>query len=87
MDSGTLFYICGGLLAGSAVAISFIGLKVERFPGKAAPLIALWFIVLIGCTTTLAVLHSQDEQEERGAKIQKGVEKVEKEESENLEAQ
>ncbi|HEY7255791.1 MAG TPA: hypothetical protein VH476_03825 [Solirubrobacterales bacterium] len=87
MSSGTLFYICGGLLAASAVVVSFIGLKVERFPGKAAPLVALWFIALIGCTTTLAVLHSQDEQKDKEAKIHKGVEEVENEENESLEAQ
>ena len=62
MDNGTLFYICGSLLAGSAVIISFFGLRVEKFPGRAAPLVALWFIALIGCTTTFGVLHSQNEE-------------------------
>ena len=87
MDNATLFYICGGALAASAVTVSFIGLRVEKFPGRAAPLVALWFIALIGCTTTFGVLHSQDEEKNRGTVLQKGNEEVEQEEGQALEAQ
>jgi hypothetical protein len=87
VDNDTLFYIFGGVLAASAVLVSFIGLKVERFPGKAAPAVALWFIVLIGCTTTFGVLNSQDEEHHREAELQKASEEAEEEEAEALEAQ
>jgi len=70
MDNETLFYIVGPALAVSAVVFAFIGLRFESFPGRFAPLVALWFIVLVGATTTFAVLHSKDEEvkkeQERG---------------------
>ncbi len=70
MDHETAFFIVGPLLAASAVIFSFLGLRIEKFPGRFAPLVALWFIVLVGATTTFAVLHSQDEEvkkeQERG---------------------
>lgn len=70
MDNGTLYYAIGGLLAASAVTVSFLGLRLgQRFPGRAAPLIALWFIVLIAFTTTFAVLHGQDEEQARAAAV------------------
>jgi hypothetical protein len=62
MDDGTIFYIAGGLLTASAVIVSFLGLRVKGFPGRLGPIIALWFIALIGVTTTFAVLHSQHEE-------------------------
>jgi putative Mn2+ efflux pump MntP len=87
MDNGTLFYIFGGALAASAVIVTFLGLKLEKFPGRVAPIVALWFIALIGCATTFAVLHAQDEEHHRAADLQKGNEEVENEEEEGLEAQ
>jgi len=70
MDNGTIFYVIGPLLAVSAVVVAFIGLRFEKFPGRFGPLVALWFIVLVGAATTFAVLHSQDEEvkkeQERG---------------------
>ncbi len=33
MNNETLFYICGGVLAVSAVVVSLLGLKSENFPG------------------------------------------------------
>jgi hypothetical protein len=62
MDNGTLYYLLGGALAVSAVTVSLLGLRLRRFPGRALPLVVLWFLVLIGATTTFAVLHGQDEQ-------------------------
>jgi hypothetical protein len=87
MDNGTLFYITGGVLAASAVIMSFIGLKIERFPGRAAPLVALWFIALIGCATTFSVLHAQDEEHHEAAALEHGGAEAEEEEEEALEAQ
>jgi len=67
MDYELIFYVSGGVLAVSAVAFSFLGLRVEKFPGRAAPLVAIWFVVLVGLSTTFAVLHSQHEEEHREA--------------------
>jgi uncharacterized membrane protein YecN with MAPEG domain len=64
MSNGDLFYVCGIVLAVSAVALSFIGLRSEKFPGRAFPLAILWFVILIGCTTTFAVLHAKDKQKQ-----------------------
>jgi hypothetical protein len=62
MSNETIFYILGPLLAVSAVLASFAGLRYERFPGRLAPLIFIYFAILVGSTTTFAVLHSQDEE-------------------------
>ncbi len=59
MDDGTIFYIAGGVLTASAIVISFLGLKVRGFPGRAAPLVVVWFVVLIGITSVSVVRHSQ----------------------------
>jgi len=67
MNNGDLFYICGIALALSAVAISFIGLRSKKFPGRAAPIVAIWFVALVGASTTFAVLHAKDEQSEKRA--------------------
>jgi plastocyanin len=67
MSNETLFYICGIGLAVSAVLISIVGLKVKSFPGKAFPLVILWFAILVGGATTFAVLHAQDEEQAKAA--------------------
>lgn len=69
MSNGDLFYICGIGLAISAVVVSFLGLRVKSFPGKAAPLVALWFVVLIGASATFSVLHAQDEETAKAAEF------------------
>jgi plastocyanin len=82
MDNATIFYIVGGVLAASAVVVSFIGLRVESFPGRFAPLVFLWFAILVGGATTFAVLNGKDEQEARAAEVEKaGEEFTEEEES------
>jgi hypothetical protein len=63
MDYELIFYVSGGVLAASAVIVSFLGLRLKGFPGRLGPIVALWFITLIGVTTTFAVLHSQHEEE------------------------
>ena len=65
MDNETAFFVLGPLLAVSAVVVTFLGLRVEKFPGRFGPLVALWFVLLVGATTTFAVLHSQDEEVKR----------------------
>jgi plastocyanin len=70
MAYNTIFYICGSLLAAGAVITAFVGLRSERFPGRAAPVIALAFVALIGVTTTYAVLNGQEEQEARAQELE-----------------
>lgn len=65
MDYETTFYVVGSVLAASAVVFTFAALKSEKFPGRAAPLVAVYFIALVGATTTFAVLQSQHEEEHR----------------------
>lgn len=81
MDNSTVFYIVGGVLAASAIVFSFIGLRLERFPGRAAPLIFLVFAVLVGGATTFAVLNGQDEQEARATELENANAEVEKAEA------
>jgi plastocyanin len=79
MSNADLFYICGIALAVSAVLVSLVGLKVKSFPGKAFPLVILWFAILIGGATTFAVLHAKDEEQAKAAELEKAGEKFEKE--------
>jgi uncharacterized membrane protein HdeD (DUF308 family) len=79
MSNETLFFVCGIALAVSAVVVSFIGLRVKSFPGKAGPLVVLVFAVLIGATTTFAVLHAKDEDKAKAAELSKADEEAEKE--------
>lgn len=81
MSTGDLFYVCGIALAVSAVLVSVIGLRVKDFPGRFAPLVALWFVVLVGASTTFAVLHAQDEQKAKAAELSEAGEEAERAES------
>lgn len=83
MDNGTLFYVIGGALAASAVIFSLVGLRVERLPSRAAPVIFLWFALLAGGATTFAVLHSQDEEahHEKAAGLPQATQEAEEEEA------
>lgn len=69
MDYELIFYASGIALAVSAVLVSFLGLRVPKFPGKAAPLVAVWFVVLVGMSTTFAVLHSKHEEEQHEEEV------------------
>lgn len=62
MDNETLFYVFGIGLAVSAVVISFVALKAKSFPGKAFPVIVLWFAILVGGATTFSVLMAKDHE-------------------------
>jgi len=79
MSNETLFYVCGIALAVSAVLISIVGLKAKNFPGKAFPVVILWFAILVGGATTFAVLHAKDEEQEKGAEFEKAGKKFETE--------
>jgi plastocyanin len=77
MSNETLFYICGIALAVSAVLVSLAGLRLKDFPGRLGPVVALWFVVLVGSATTFAVLHAQDEQEAKAAEFSQASEEDE----------
>jgi mono/diheme cytochrome c family protein len=75
----TLFFICGGILAASAVIVSLFGLKSgDNFPGKWMPLIIIWFAVFAIGAGTFAVLHGKDESKEHDAEYSKASEEIAK---------
>jgi plastocyanin len=78
MSNEILFYLCGGVLAVSAVTFSFVGLKLKDFPGRALPLIVVWFAVFVGGATTFAVLHAQDEEAAEASELEHAGEEIEK---------
>ena len=84
MSNLTLFYICGIGLAVSAVVVSFIGLKAKDFPGRAFPVVVLWFAILVGGATTFAVLHAKDEDKAKAAEFKPAGKKFEEESSDTL---
>jgi mono/diheme cytochrome c family protein len=65
MDNETLFYLCGGVLAVSAIVVTFVGLKSEKFPGRALPLVVVWFAVFVVGAATFAVRYSVEHQEHK----------------------
>jgi len=87
MSNETLFFVCGIALAVSAVVVSFIGLRVKSFPGKAGPVVVLVFAALIGATMTFAVLHAKDEDKAKAAELSRADEEAEKEESSPVEGE
>ncbi|MFL5897285.1 MAG: plastocyanin/azurin family copper-binding protein [Solirubrobacterales bacterium] len=78
MSNETLFYVCGIVLAVSAVSVSILGLKLKDFPGRALPLVILWFAVFVGGATTFAVLHAKDEESAKAAELEKAGKEIEK---------
>ncbi|MFN8164481.1 MAG: hypothetical protein U0R26_11780 [Solirubrobacterales bacterium] len=78
MSNETLFFICGIALAVSAVLFSTAGLRLKDFPGRAFPLVALWFAILVGSTTTFAVLHAQSEEKAKASELEKAGKEIEK---------
>jgi cytochrome c551 len=82
MSHETLFFICGGILAASAVVVTFIGLKNEDFPGKWMPAIIVWFAAFAILSGTFAVLHGKDESAEKGPEYAKATEEIENNEGE-----
>jgi plastocyanin len=81
MHNETLFYICGIGLAVSAVLFSLIALKAKNFPGKAFPVVVLWFTILVVGSATFAVLHAKDEQEAKAAELEQAGEEIEKDQT------
>jgi plastocyanin len=80
MDNETLFYLCGGVLAVSAIVVTFLGLKSEKFPGRALPLVVVWFAVFVIGATTFAVRYSTEEAEHKAHELELANEEIEAEE-------
>lgn len=83
MDNETLFYICGGVLAVSAIIVTFVGLKSEKFPGRALPLVVVWFAVFVVAAATFAVRFSTEEREHKEHELALANEKIEAAEGDN----
>lgn len=82
MSNETLFFICGGILAASAVSISFVGLKAgDNFPGKWMPMVVIWFAAFAVLTGTFAVLHGKDESRDHNKEYVKASEEIQKRET------
>lgn len=74
----TFFFICGGILAASAIVVSLFGLKNDNFPGKWMPLVIVWFVIFAAGAGTFAVLHGKDESKDHGKEYAKASEELEK---------
>src|SRR5882757_11493606 len=77
----TFFFICGGILAASAIVVSLFGLKNDNFPGKWMPLIIVWFAVFAIGAGTFAVLHGKDESKDHSKEYAKASEEIQKRET------
>lgn len=69
MDYEVIFYVSGAVLAVSAALFSLVALKSDGFPGRAAPVVAAYFVVMVGVASTFAVLHSQHEEEQHEEEV------------------
>jgi plastocyanin len=76
----TVFYIVGIALAVSAVAVSFVGLKSEKFPGRLGVAVVLVFAVGAIGAGTFAVLYSKEHEEHREHELEQANEVFEAEE-------
>jgi len=65
----TLFYVFGAVLVLSALVLSALGLRSQGFPASRVVLAGLvaYFVVLVGATSTFAVLNAREEQRVRDA--------------------
>ncbi len=77
MSNELLFFLCGGVLAVSAVTVTFLGLRLKNFPGRALPIIVAWFVIFVGGATTFAVLHAQDEEAAEASELEHAGKEIE----------
>ncbi len=62
----TLFYVFGIALVLSALVVSAVGLRSESFPSRIVlGGVVAYFVVLVGATSTFAVLNAREEQRVR----------------------
>lgn len=81
MDNETLFYLCGAVLAVSALVVTFLGLKTRNFPGRAFPLVIIWFAVFVVGASTFAVRYSAAEREHKAHELEEAQKEIEEGES------
>jgi plastocyanin len=55
---------------------------MKDFPGRAMPIILLWFVIFVGGATTFAVLHAQDEEAAEAAELEHAGKEIEEAETE-----
>ncbi len=74
----TLFYVFGIALVLSALVLSALGLRSESFPTSRIVLGAMvaYFVLLVGATSTFAVLNAREEQRKHEAEQAEAVEEV-----------
>lgn len=77
MDNETLFYICGGIAAVSAVLVTFVGLKLKNFPGKLLPAVIVWFGVFAIAAGTFSVLLAQDHEAHEAHELEEAGHRIE----------
>jgi plastocyanin len=77
MDNETLFYLCGAVLAVSAIIVIFVGLKSDKFPGRALPLVVVWFAVFVVAASTFAVRYSVEHEEHKAHELELANEEIE----------
>lgn len=77
MDNETLFYLCGGVLAVSAIIVTFVGLKSDKFPGRVLPLVVVWFAIFVVGASTFAVRYSVEHQEHKEHELEHANEEIE----------
>jgi plastocyanin len=87
MSDATIFYILGSALAVMAVATSFIGLRVESFPGRFGPVVLQAIFVLVVAAITIAIKNGQHEEEVRAAENDEANKVIEEEEEEPVPAE
>lgn len=71
----TVFYVLGIALVLVALAVSFVGLRFDRFPGTRGLLVGgtIAIAVLVGATMTFAWRNAEDEQTTREAELSEAV--------------
>lgn len=71
----TVFYVLGIVLVLVALAVSFVGLRFDRFPGTRGLLVGgtIAIAVLVGATMTFAWRNAEDEQTTREAELSEAV--------------
>jgi mono/diheme cytochrome c family protein len=67
----TLFFVLGITLVVAALAVSFVGLRWERFPGSGAALagVLALFAGLIVATAAFAWMNAEEEQDEKAPEL------------------
>jgi mono/diheme cytochrome c family protein len=74
MEDQTIFYILGIGLTALALIVSFLGLRMEKFPPSRGALLGgiAVFALIVGGTTTYAWISAEEEQQHRNEEIAAG---------------